>query len=1056
MPKVITASAGTGKTYRLSLEFVNILLTNRECNFDEILVITFTKKATAEIREKIFSHLEKLTTTGSEALMQSLVQINPDLQISAEDLEYLREIYHSILVNKSKLRVSTIDSFINNIFQSVIAPYYNITNYSIDPTVNQNYYPILYDVLLKSLYAKQILSEKGSRNIEDYENFLSSLINRRWQFDFADKAPLPQADPESIYQGYQLLVKDIIRLFVQECKAQAKDSPGCIKKSALKNLPAPIQLGNDPELYLENALGAVESKVLAEHYSEIMDNLQFWDKNKLFKKKDSSDEQLQEKHAEAIKLLADYLVIKKFLPEEKAIRAVAKQILSDYDELKLRDKIFTYDDIVYYTWRYLYDPDISIVEEHNVLNLFYEMLSYRIRYVLIDEFQDTSILQWNILSPLINEVISGSGQKEYGSAVVVGDEKQAIYGWRSGERDLLLNLDNFTSVAWNSDVLNTSYRSKNNLIRIFNQLFSSNVLADFLHQNDINWHYEPVNTVFEEDGYLKLHINNEKNDDFDSIYESFVKTQLLPALENNEINPQNTAIVARKNLHLDELAKVLNECGIDFVMESSSSLLTHKAIQPIRFLLEFFVYQDAWLLFRFLRSDLALLDAETCSKILKLYEKHHNNPESFFMSDHPLICVMKDLYEISQTDDMILLSKSVLEKLSVCEIFGSESDLKNIYSFLELAGEYERYSHHEYGKDLYGFVRFLDAIEHKEEYTQQSLDNPDAISLLTIHKSKGLQFETVFLFIDLSERSGSNLNSLQCYGIYNEMFNGFQNARFTYNHKKILKHSSLAGLAVQQEKKDLEEQLNTYYVAFTRAKNNLIIYTSYKNKDDIEKYFNQKTKNPNIAKLLIKTLYSIMPDSENSDGFSTTLSDGYPIIEMESEEKRETVQPNQNYLSMQKEYDRKDHSEIPIRRLKTQALLGEAAHHYLSYMIYDTPQYREIAKTKMVKKYGTLLGNEVINKIERACIIAMENNREDFSPSKWQHVYTELEIYDSEKEYRIDRLMFNEKSVLIIDFKSGELFESDQLERYSSVINRIPIISNRNLQVTSKIITIEI
>jgi ATP-dependent exoDNAse (exonuclease V) beta subunit len=1056
MPKVITASAGTGKTYRLSLEFVNTLLSNRECKFDEILVITFTKKATAEIREKIFSHLRELTETESEEIWKSLRQINPKLQISNDDLEYLREVYHSILTNKARLKVSTIDSFINNIFKSVIAPYYNIANYSIDPKVNKEYYPYLYEILLNSERAKQILSEKGSRNIEDYDNFLSSLINRRWQFDFAVEQPISDTDSEAIYREYRRVVRDLIQLFEQECLAQAKDMIECIRKKTITELPTSIQPGNDFKNSLQNALGANEPKILLESYAIILDHLQFWDKNKLFKKKNTSDAQLQEKCAHAKKLLADYLMIEKFLPEEQTIRKVASQILARYDELKLRDRIFTYDDIVYYTWCYLYDPEISLIEERNVLNLFYEMLSYRIRYVLIDEFQDTSILQWNILSPLINEVISGSGQKEYGSAVIVGDEKQAIYGWRSGERDLLLNIDQFTSIPWDSDTLKTSYRSKKNLIQTFNRIFSSNELTDFLAQQEIDWRCEPVETIFEEDGFLKLQISNTEAVEFDSKYEDFVKTQLLPALHKNEINPKDTAIIARKNKQLEEIAKVLNEQGIDFVMESSSSLLMHKAIKPIRYLLEFLAYRDAWFLFRFLRSDLALLDADSCSAIIKHYRQHKENIASLFLYDHPLISALEEIYEISRNDDIVRLIKIVLEKLSVCELFATESDLKNIYSFLELTGEFDRYSHRDYGKDIVGFVRYLDAIEHKEEYTQQSLDNPEAISLLTIHKSKGLQFETLFLFVDLSERTRINMNKLQCYGIYNESYNGFRLSRFTYNYAKVLKKSSLAEVINIQERKDLEEQLNTYYVAFTRAKNNLIIYASYKNKKNIEAFLDHETSKPNIAKLLIKAFYYILKKSEDIDEYSCSLIDGYPVIEKESEKKRVTIQPEQNYFSLQKEYEKKDHPEIPIKRLQKQALLGEVAHHYLSYLIYDTPKYREMAKRNMLKKYGTILGPGTLSKIEKACIEAMESNPSYFSPQNWSFVYTEIEIYDKDKEYRIDRLMLNQNTAMIIDYKSGELFELSQLDRYSDIISKIPLISDKNLQVDSKIITIDI
>ena len=127
------------------------------------------------------------------------------------------------------------------------------------------------------------------------------------------------------------------------------------------------------------------------------------------------------------------------LSEENDLFHVIDFLLEQYDKLLFRDKIFTHDDISYYTFRYLYDPDLSLIEADYVSNLFYEYLSTYTRFVLIDEFQDTSIIQYKILLPIIREVISGAGVKEYGGAIIVGDEKQSIYGWRGGERDLLLN-----------------------------------------------------------------------------------------------------------------------------------------------------------------------------------------------------------------------------------------------------------------------------------------------------------------------------------------------------------------------------------------------------------------------------------------------------------------------------------------------------------------------------------------------------------------------------------------------------------------------------------------
>ena len=94
----------------------------------------------------------------------------------------------------------------------------------------------------------------------------------------------------------------------------------------------------------------------------------------------------------------------------------------------------TYDDISWFTFQALFSGTSPAfpMKEANVANEFYHFLTHRSRFILIDEFQDTSLMQFQILKPIIEEVCSGAGSKEFGGLIVVGDEKQSIFGWRGG------------------------------------------------------------------------------------------------------------------------------------------------------------------------------------------------------------------------------------------------------------------------------------------------------------------------------------------------------------------------------------------------------------------------------------------------------------------------------------------------------------------------------------------------------------------------------------------------------------------------------------------------
>jgi len=172
---ILKASAGTGKTYRLSLEFIANLV--RGVNYKNIVVMTFTKKATAEIKERIFDFLYQIAFdkgNGAE-LEKNLKEIYKFDNLNKKELQ---NIYFEMIKNKEDIRISTIDRFTNQIFKNAIAPYFNIYNYEIfEKETDEFYSKVLIKIkfkLLRNLFSKlsflryfvegeevQIFNEKG-------------------------------------------------------------------------------------------------------------------------------------------------------------------------------------------------------------------------------------------------------------------------------------------------------------------------------------------------------------------------------------------------------------------------------------------------------------------------------------------------------------------------------------------------------------------------------------------------------------------------------------------------------------------------------------------------------------------------------------------------------------------------------------------------------------------------------------------------------------------------------------------------------------------------------
>jgi len=183
MINILKASAGTGKTYRLSLEYIKALLEGED--FEKIVVMTFTRKATAEIRGRIFEQLEELLNYGSESkVLANLRQIDDNLEL---DLKALEEIYQQMLLNKDQIKVYTIDSFINIIFKKAIAPYLDIYAYQIiDDGDNEELIEEVFKKILDNRECfnlmEEFLVQNVERDIKSYIDLLKKILKQRWKF----------------------------------------------------------------------------------------------------------------------------------------------------------------------------------------------------------------------------------------------------------------------------------------------------------------------------------------------------------------------------------------------------------------------------------------------------------------------------------------------------------------------------------------------------------------------------------------------------------------------------------------------------------------------------------------------------------------------------------------------------------------------------------------------------------------------------------------------------------------------------------------------------------
>lgn len=1125
--KVIMASAGTGKTYRLSLEFISLLLKYKEYpefDFSQIVVMTFTRKATAEIREKILDFLQELADGGEESkvIISNLEKISGYKWLD-NDQEYIKtKLLGEILQRKDLLQVSTIDSFTTNIFKSMIAPYLRIKEFNIDNNSNDELMPMLLEFIFsdKSFPIFQpLLKRLNIRTVEDSQGFINSLINNRWVLDYFDPdnsegqfIKAMNLDAKMIDEvkahNWQVFKESYLSL-VAEYNAlvcQPQDKPW--HKHLLKDFKDMAQIDEDATVDIEQVFQAILSDP-----ANIVRNIdKFFKKPFPFAKSRKKEfkgfaEQFETEFAKTITPLADYYLISEILPKQQEVVAGWKTLCQEYDKLKFNLGKFTYNDVTFYTYKYLYEESLSLIDRERgiVTNLFYEQLISRFRFLLIDEFQDTSCNQFSILIPIINELISGYSVKDYSGVIIVGDPKQSIYGWRGGERGIMEMMPEKLQVE--AEDLTQCFRSTRPVIAMVNDIFTAENFKETCVKEKTEWLYSPVtaknwdsnnrcyNEEKEEGGELfywehKSVSANKKNSDEDddsqdkndeeklNKYEEFAH-QINLLHQTGKIEWGETAILVRTRNHASKIANEFNKLNIPNSIDSSGKLLEHKAVEVLLAILKFRLLRDRFSLLHFLRSDVVLLDSKSLTNILKLYNKqgYEIDKENEFTElmklpecEKLLTLVNKEYLSHAQ------FIQEVIKSYDFNMVCKNEIDWKNIYTFLELVISFEQAKLNTSTFDLFGFMEYCqEQLEKNSQVLQEGLQLENSVSILTVHASKGLGFKNVFLYWQLSNRKAQNQGKefKLAYSFDKKTYLGL-NDFIIYSsaiEEKVLRNSASDELMNEYREREIVEAVDVFYVALTRAEQKLGLFFSYKSsKEDFTGYMDNLKDEAGVLAQLVIAYKDFFMKNNGENSITENLayfhySQPANVNKATKDNLEENAKPEQvNYL---KDYLTNYPKPLlkenrPIENMKKvyledrHQLFGNVAHEYLTYIKYGDEKEFPLAKSLVLKRFGSLLSNEELKQIITNCHSFIKDNPEIFS-RKWDKVFNEKTVYKDSVEYRIDRMMVDTKNkeVMIIDYKTGGIEDKDQVNHYIEIIKEIPFVRDNGYAVKGKFVKVD-
>lgn len=1000
--KILKASAGTGKTYRLALEYLVSLLEGEKIK--DIVIMTFTKKAAGEIRSRIIDFLRELSL-GEKETAENIVKLYPERFSDAEEIcRRAGKIYNEVIFNKDSLKIFTIDGLKNLIFKTAIAPMLNINSYEIiDDTQNQEYLRRCFEKIFRSRkdfdILKNFLEANVERDAEKYVEVIEHIIDERWKSLVINKIERKQYELSGILNHLDKSLEALESIF------EKKSKEGETIKNFVKKEYYP---------YLEKNTQEEKEKFIYDNWSMIFDkDIKNGQKTRTSKKIDITAEleEIAEQHEELLKELAKRIYNDTIIPYEKEIFSFLERVYAVYDEIKFREKKFTHNDITNYTLEYIGDKRLNLIDEKGVTEYMKDILESRVSTIFIDEFQDTSVVQWKIFKSIID-----SAER----VICVGDDKQSIYGWRGGDKKLFVNLADM--IDGKEEYLDTSYRSCKNIVEFTNEFFR--VYSAAAKTNEINWDFEKVKSnKTKEEGYIEMIDGRIYNDGGLEKAAEILK-------EKFNGNYKGIGILARNNATLNEMAQILLENRIPYFLETNLDIFSHRTTEPVINLMRYFVTENSFYLTFFLRDDLILIDEKSLKEIFS-WEK---DLEEFHFTDKDAETVLekikrfrRDYMENSGRNINLLIE--IIDEFGILKKYNKESDIQNIYDFIDAAREFD---------SIAELLREIDTNKKNSKYAQSSVKMKNAVTLMSIHKSKGLEFDTVFyIHKENSSRADSgvqfNISMSRDYSKVDDYM--IIDSRF----EKVLTHlEEQYDYAEDKKNRREEEEINNIYVALTRPKNNLFIVLSKVKdsslmKETSEKYLSEGMSIWNSGKMVFSS-----EEDENKNIDAEKLfkeADNFKIDFSDYEYNEEEIE--ENILKL-KEEERKFSSEREEKRE-----IGTAVHFYLENLIHNTEEEREKAEKLTISRFGVSFGKENIqNLLNSQGVKRFLKENEFIFSEEWDMIMPEYSIYseNESKLYRLDRVMIKKSEgdrkgkLLVVDYKTGS-FEESQLANYVSILN---------------------
>ncbi len=1000
------SSAGSGKTYTLVREYLKIALREKG-RYKKILAITFTNKAAAEMKDRILTSLQSLSKGENKNLELEIAEDTGMTSITKKSKRVLTAILHDY----SNFSVMTIDSFFLRLLRAFSYEENIPAGFDVELDMEK-----ISDVILKKVYDQfgrdrelteivldfiisKIKAQKSFNIEKDLLKLESEIVNEKWnersenlkEIEHAELRPalnklkkifIPFIESMNKYgREFKKMVSDA-GLKIDNFSYKAKGIAGTFVKAEKLSFSGLKAFKPGKRFISDNWIAAKTPREISEKIELLLHSGLQTLKNRM--------EDFY--NGEFSKAVSAYVIY-----ENLNLLALNSWISAFIDNYSSENRIIPISE---------FNKKIYSIVKEGDIPFIYSILGNRFSNILIDEFQDTSKMQWDCLFPLIENSLS-----EGNKCLAVGDSKQSIYRWRGGDLDILLRgiqrkilPENLKTVD-----LKTNFRSLKNIVKFNNELFLSLKSLDGSNADLLKIFEDPAQSpARDEGGFVSVDFVG-KNGAGEDHNELFLRLEeIIGSITDAGFAEGDITILTRKNSESVKTAEYLLEKGYPVISPDSLKLFRSPLCRFIMNLLKILFSPDDKLLIAEILYFMKKYGKNISEKISTEISGSENG-KIFLPKILTDYLAKRSLYKRLPAYEAV---EGIIRRFKLSDKTNFETG-GLILSFLDMTKKYSE----EKGGDLSGFFDWSEI--NGDKFLIPGSGAVNGISIMTIHKAKGLQFNCVIIpFANWKYKSSDKMIWVEPDpDIKLDLPGG---PKYYVKSHEVLERSLFSGSWKDEESQIIIDNINLLYVACTRAVESLSILCAKPSSKE-------KISNAGILYDAVKNMDLIREVSEDERyeiGMLKKLAVGnkneeifeVPFISL----------PWSGRVTIVRKIT--DPDILLSSSLKTKIAIGNTVHKILSEIssIEKKDEIVEInLKTAGLDKSSVETVKKMVDNVlnDRACEGWFDGG---------SRIHNERDILFEGKNYRPDKMILDDENATVIDFKTGEKNEKnrEQVKKY--------------------------